>query len=198
MSIDKKIKYIKKNSLPSKIGRKPIIFIDHDDVCNNFIEQLVFEFNEKNNTNFTEEDITCWDISACLNCSNDELFKDKSIFSRLKVRDGCYKNFKLLFESNLFEMYILSAAHPYAMPYKFDWVTKELPFFDSHNYLTGVNKSLYHGDILFDDSIENAENFKYGEAIIFSRPHNKQYNGILKKMDTWEEFANYILDKFYL
>ena len=38
MSIDKKIKYIKKNSLPSKIGRKPIIFIDHDDVCNNFIE----------------------------------------------------------------------------------------------------------------------------------------------------------------
>ena len=45
MKVKEKIEYIKKNNLQSKIGRKPIIFVDQDDVCNNFIEQVIIEFN---------------------------------------------------------------------------------------------------------------------------------------------------------
>ena len=120
MTVKEKIEYIKKNNLQSKIGRKPIIFGDQDDVCNNFVEQVIIEFNEKKGTNYTEDNVTDWDIVACLKAGNADIFNDMSIFSRLKVREGCYENFKLLYESELFEMYMLSAAHPYAIPYKFD------------------------------------------------------------------------------
>ena len=198
MKVKEKIEYIKKNNLQSKIGRKPIIFVDQDDVCNNFIEQVIIEFNEKKGTNYTEDNVTDWDIGACLKAGNADIFNDMTIFSRLKVREGCYENFKLLYESGLFEMYMLSAAHPYAMPYKFDWLIRKLPFFDTRRYLTGMNKGLYHGDILLDDGLHNIEAFKHGEAVIFSRPHNRKYDGPEKRVETWEEFANYILDKFYM
>ena len=69
----------------------------------------------------SKDNVTDWDIGACLKAGNADIFNDMSIFSRLKVREGCYENFKLLYESGLFEMYMLSAAHPYAMPYKFDF-----------------------------------------------------------------------------
>lgn len=195
--LKKKIELIKSKGGKSKLGRKPVIFIDQDDVCNNYVENFVDRYNKKFSKNKTEEDVISWDILSHLGQEAECLFYEYEIFKDLNVREHCYEVFKVLFESDLFEMYILSAAHPYSVRYKFDWIKEKLDFFDTTHFVTGCNKNLYKGDILLDDGIHNIEEFTNGEGIIFDRPHNRSYKGNAKRVYDWYEFANYILDKFY-
>ena len=73
-----KINYLRENKIQSKLGRKPIIFIDQDDVLAKHNEKVVKEMNRIHGTHFTMADITEWDLISILG----EECKDIHIASR--------------------------------------------------------------------------------------------------------------------
>ena len=62
----KKIEYLKANNVVSNLGRKPIIFIDQDDVLAKHNDKVVKKINELKGTNFTLEDLNSWDLISTL------------------------------------------------------------------------------------------------------------------------------------
>ena len=56
--LKKKIELIKLKGGKSKLERKPVIFVDQDDVCNNYVENFVDRYNKKFSKNKTEEEVT--------------------------------------------------------------------------------------------------------------------------------------------
>lgn len=188
----------KKEQFPSE---KPIILIDQDDVLAELVIYVVNEFNKTYNTNYTIEDITCWQISKILGENVLDILFNPDIFRKLEPVPYSKVCLELLVESDLFNLQLVSAAKPDVCYNKFLWMQQEFPFFDSFNLNFSSNKYLFNGHVLLDDAPHNLECFKNGEAIVFDRPYNQIENNPqlagLKRIFNWIEFTNYILDKFY-
>lgn len=199
IQLENKINEIKKKNL--NIKEKPIILLDQDDVLAELVLEVLEIYNQKYNTNHTLSDITSWNIGSILGNKVYEIMFDEKVFSQLKEVPLMKECLKLLVESELFNIQIVSAARYNTCCNKYMWIKEHLPFFDLENINFSSNKNLFRGDILFDDSPIHLENFNFGEAIIFDKPYNNEENypklKNLKRVYNWLEFSEYILDKFY-
>lgn len=193
--IRERIEEIKDKKLISNIGRKPIILLDQDDILADHDEEIIRRYNKKYKTNFTIEDITCWEIASIMGKEVEQIMFDPELFKDLPIVEGCYENLKILYESNLFEFYICTAAHPAAMYNKYNWIKEYLPFFNKRDVIFTYRKDLINGDLLFDDGPHNIEAFKK-DVIIMDKPYNR-YIKNRDRVHNWEQFAELLLKKFY-
>ena len=191
-----KINYLKENKIKSKLGRKPIIFIDQDDVLAKHNEKVVKEMNRIHGTNFTMADITEWDLISILGEECKDIMFKPEFFEKLEPMENAIENLKVLNESGLFDIYIASAAHPSACHFKYKWFKEHMPFLEKKQLIFISHKFLLNGDLLFDDAPHNITAFKSGEVVIFDKPYNKYLTNFDRVKD-WNEFSEYLINKFY-
>lgn len=193
----KKIKLIiEKNNYKIYI---PTLLLDQDDVLADLVLYLLKEYNEKYKTNYVLEDITTWSIADILGKEINEIMYNPETFLHLEPTKDAVKCLELLVNSGLFNIQIVSAAHPSVWYNKYLWVKKYLPFFNTLNMNASCNKNLFKGDVLFDDAPHNILKFKNGEAVIFDMPYNRNVEELknFKRVSGWLSFTEYVLDKFY-
>ena len=191
-----KINYLKENKIQSKLGKKPIIFIDQDDVLAKHNEKVVKEMNRIHGTNFTMADITEWDLISILGEECKDIMFKPEFFEKLEPMENAIENLKVLNESGLFDIYIASAAHPSACHFKYKWFKENMPFLEKKQLIFISHKFLLNGDLLFDDAPHNITAFKSGEVVIFDKPYNKYLTNFDRVKD-WNEFSEYLINKFY-
>lgn len=176
--------------------RRPILLLDQDDVLADYLSAVVSEYNKTFNTNYSKSDITDWKIADILGEEVYNILFDPTLFLNLEPIQGAITGIKELLSANLFDIYIVTAAHPAVINNKYIWISKNMPFFNKQNIIFTSQKHLVKGDILVDDGLHNIKEFNNGEPIIFTQPHNikeKKY----KRVDNWIELIDYLLDKFY-
>lgn len=191
-----KINYLKENQIQSKLGRKPIIFIDQDDVLAKHNEKVVKEMNRIHGTHFTMADITEWDLISVLGEECKDIMFKPEFFETLEPMEYAIENLRVLNESNLFDIYIASAAHPSACHFKYKWFKENMPFLEKKQLIFISHKFLLNGDLLFDDAPHNIVAFKSGEVVIFDKPYNR-YLTNFDRVKNWNEFSEYLINKFY-
>ncbi len=179
--------------------KKPILLIDQDDVLAEYILGVTEAFNKKHNTKFTTSDCISWDLFSVFGENIAEIMHEPELFRHLAPADNAVEVFQRLYESKLFEMYIVTAANPKAVKAKYEWIQQYLPFFPQERVIICMHKFMIKGDYLLDDGMHNIEAFSEagGVPIVFERPHNGHLPHRYLKIKNWLEFEAFILDRCY-
>lgn len=181
------------------INQKPVLLIDQDDVLAEYMKTVTYKFNEIHQTNFKPEDCNCWDLEKIFGDRIFDIMYEPSIFRNLEPVPHALEVFERLYKSNLFEMFIVTAAHPASVEAKYEWIKEHLPFFPLSHVIICSSKYMVKGDFLLDDGMHNIDAFgEYGgEPIIFNRPHNLGNESKYNRMSNWLEFEAFIMEKCY-
>lgn len=184
----------------SIIGRKPILLVDQDDVLACFIDKVLEIYNKRYGTNYKNEDITDWNLDNILGKEVLEIMYDPNIFVELSPIVEGIETIKLLLEKNMFDVYIVTAAHPSTCFNKFLWVRGYMPFFNSNHIIFTYQKHLVNGDVLIDDGLHNVLGFKDRYTILVNTSRNKDFKELPEKCTrayNWLDITNTLLDIFY-
>lgn len=179
--------------------RKPILLIDQDDVLAEYIKAVTLTYNKKYNANRHPKECDRWDLVSIFGENILEIMHDPQIFRELEPVKDAIETFKRLYESNLFEMYIVTAAQPSAVEAKHEWIKYYMPFLPQRNVIYCLAKEMIKGDYLFDDGLHNVEAFKKagGTPILFDRPHNRKGAEDYIRVKGWLEFETFIMNTCY-
>lgn len=92
-----------------------------------------------------------------------------------------------------YELFIVSSAmeFPNSLPEKLEWLNEHFPFLHWKQFVFCGRKSVVHGDYMIDDLPHNLETFN-GEKLLFTAPHNMQFNHFTR-VTGWKEVGAYLL-----
>jgi 5'(3')-deoxyribonucleotidase len=92
-----------------------------------------------------------------------------------------------------FRIHVVSAAmeFPQSLSEKFEWLGEHFPYLHWKQFVFCGTKSVVNGDIMVDDLPENLERFS-GERLLFSQPHNLQFN-TYHRLDDWVEAEEHLM-----
>jgi len=115
----------------------------------------------------------------------------KDFFRTMKVNEHSQEVLKKL--NQKYEVFIVSSAmeFPNSLPEKLEWLNEHFPFLHWKQFVFCGRKSIVHGDYMIDDLPHNLEPFN-GEKLLFSAPHNLQFNHF-KRLTGWLEVGDYLL-----
>lgn len=191
---------------------KIIICVDMDDTIENLIETWIEELNIKYNKSYSIEDIKEWDVTKCLDLTEDEIFSvlgDNNLYDKILPYEDAQYYLEKLNSDNRFEIYIMTNTYYKVFSYKIENVLfKYFPFLKSNQIICISNKQLVNCDVLIDDYDLNLINGVY-DKILISKPYNvscitKDINNIkkrdckpsiIKRTDNWKDIYNYIIYK---
>ncbi|MGL6173633.1 MAG: 5' nucleotidase, NT5C type, partial [Cellulosilyticaceae bacterium] len=124
---------------------------------------------------------------------------EPQLFHDLKPVPDAIETFERLYKSNLFEMYIVTAAHPRSVEAKYEWIKKYMPYFPESNIIVSSAKFMIRGDYLLDDGMHNIKAFAEvgGKSIVFKRPHNERESELYQSISSWKEFEKFIINECY-
>lgn len=181
------------------INQKPVLLVDQDDVLAEYIKTVTHTFNKIHQTNFKPEDCNCWDLENVFGNKVFDIMYEASLFRKLEPVPHALEVFERLYKSNLFEIFIVTAAHPASVEAKYEWIKEHLPFFPLNHIIICSSKYMVKGDFLLDDGMHNINAFgEYGGTpIIFNRPHNIEDLSGYERINNWLEFEKLIIEKCY-
>lgn len=182
------------------------IIIDIDDVISDYSGYLGL-VNEFLKTDYKIEDVRGYYIQDLVpeNQKEDfiQFFVTQNIYDHSSIFPDCIEIIKKLNER--YDVYICSAYvfrdnleySADSLKYKFQFLTKNLPFLDPHNFMFLTKKEILNCDIKIDDKIENLRNAE--TKLLFNAYHNqsiseeelKAQNVI--RVNNWLEIANILL-----
>ncbi|MBI1770568.1 MAG: 5'(3')-deoxyribonucleotidase [Bacteroidetes bacterium] len=115
----------------------------------------------------------------------------KDFFRTMAVNENSQEVMRRLNER--YEVFIVSSAmeFPNSLSEKFEWLNEHFPFLHWKQFVFCGHKSVVHGDFMIDDLPHNLEAFK-GEKLLFSAPHNLQFNHF-KRVNDWKEVERMFL-----
>ncbi len=176
--------------------RKYTLLIDQDDVLAEYIQGVTDDYNKKYKTNISSEACVNWDLHLVFGDRVDTIMHSPDLFRRLKPVEGALEVFERLYKSNMFEMFIVTAANPICVPAKFEWIRKYMPYFPEENVIVCKKKDMVKGDFILDDGMHNIEDFYRagGIPIIFDRPHNRGRGDGMHRVKSWYEFETLIME----
>lgn len=174
------------------------ILIDFDDVLNNLCETWIQILNEKHNLLVKHTDIKEWDMTKAFpTLTTDELYAPlftKELWGRIKPNNDA-KEYLIKFINEGHKVYIVTAAHPYTISMKYNFIQKFYPFIDSKQIITTCNKQMIKGDVLIDDAPHNLIGGDY-IGILFSQPHNQSFDvqkhSNIIRVNSWNEIEQQI------
>lgn len=175
------------------------LLIDQDDVLAEYIQAVTNAYNQKYGAQISVDACTSWNLSTIFGEEVDTIMHDPALFRELEPTKDALEVFERLYKSGLFEMYIVTAAHPACVEAKFEWIRKHLPFFPEDRVIVCKRKYMVKGDFLLDDGMHNIEAFleNGGTPIIFERPHNKNQRKDIKRVRDWLSFERIIMETCY-
>lgn len=183
---------------------KPIVCVDLDDTCYDFVARLLPPYNTKYNDNLTVDDITDYRIHKFLKPECKHLFRefaDKQLFADIIFAEEDKKALAQL--NKLCELYFLTAGHPKTIRDRDKMLSRNLDFYRSSQLIVCRNKSMIECDYLVDDCINNIENMvdktlAHTQGIMMSRPWNNSYtisSPFIFKVNTLTEVVKLITGK---
>jgi len=180
-------------------NNKPILLIDQDDVLAEYILGVTLAFNEKYHTHFTTKDCMSWDLYSVFGEQIDTIMHEPEVFRNLIPAKNALEVFERLYQSGLFEMYIVTAANPKSVEAKYQWIAQYLPFFPQNRVIICTHKFMIKGDYLLDDGMHNIHDFHKtgGTPIVFERPHNAHLTHDFIKVKDWLSFEKFIINTCY-
>jgi 5'-nucleotidase len=115
----------------------------------------------------------------------------KDFFRTMAVNPYSQEVMKALNEK--YEVFIVSSAmeFPNSLTEKLEWLNEHFSFLHWKQFVFCGRKSVVHGDYMIDDLPHNLEAFN-GEKLLFSAPHNLQFNH-LKRVNGWKEVGELLL-----
>lgn len=179
--------------------KKFTILIDQDDVLAEYIKGVTKAYNDKYKTNRDVEECTSWDLCSIFGEEVETVMHEPDLFRHLEPVKYALEVFERLYRSNLFEMYIVTAANPKSVDAKFEWIKEHLPFFPEDRVIVCKRKYMVKGDFLLDDGMHNIEEFLEagGTPIIFDRPHNRHKGKGITRVKDWLAFERIIMESYY-
>lgn len=178
---------------------RPVLLIDQDDVLAEYISAVVEAFNNKYGTRFKTSDCTAWDLASIFGEEILTVMHEPELFRNLKPVKDAVETFERLYRSNLFEMYIVTAAHPRTVEAKYDWIKEHMAFLPQKNIIVSSAKHMIKGDYLLDDGMHNIKAFADtdGTPIVFDRPHNQLEGKGFRRVGNWLDFEKLIINECY-
>lgn len=127
-----------------------------------------------------------------LDIVNNFVFR-KDFFRTMAVNENSQEVMKKLNEK--YEVFIVSSAmeFPNSLAEKFEWLNEHFPFLHWKQFVFCGKKSVVHGDYMIDDLPHNLEAFG-GERVLYSAPHNLQFNHF-KRVNDWKEVGTLFLSE---
>lgn len=179
--------------------RKPIVLIDQDDVLAEYIKAIAEAFNKKHGTKFQCTDCKSWDLISVFGEGICEIMHEPDLFRKLEPVKDALEVFERLYKSELFDMYIVTAAQPSSVEAKFEWIQKYMPYFPLTKVIVCSVKNMIKGDYLLDDGMHNIRAFAEagGTSIVFNRPHNYNDGKEFQRIYGWKEFEEFITEECY-
>jgi 5'-nucleotidase len=170
------------------------LIVDMDDVMADATGQFI---------NFYEQEFGIRIARESLNHKNEmERFPDnhetvnrftfrKDFFRTMEVKEHSQEILEEL--NQKYEVFIVSSAmeFPNSLPEKLEWLKEHFPFLHWKQFVFCGRKSIVHGDYMIDDLPHNLETFN-GEKLLFSAPHNLQFNHF-KRLNGWLEVGDYLI-----
>lgn len=179
---------------------KQIIAIDLDEVLNNLHDVWIGRYNADYNDSLTSSDILSWDIENYVKpeCGNKifDYLLHPNFFLELEVQPNSQMVTEWL--SKHYDLYILTAYHPYVARDKADWIAKHYPHINNRNIIFCNNKGLMIADYLIDDGGHNCEAFTSGTPLLYDASHNKYLGDKYVRVRNWidiKKYFSYALDK---
>jgi 5'(3')-deoxyribonucleotidase len=115
----------------------------------------------------------------------------KDFFRTMSVNQNAHDVMRKLNEK--YEVFIVSSAmeFPNSLVEKLEWLNEHFPFLHWKQFVFCGRKSIVHGDYMIDDLPHNLETFN-GEKLLFSAPHNLQFNHF-KRVSDWNNVGELLL-----
>ena len=179
--------------------RKITLLIDQDDVLAEYISGVTEAYNAKYGTNKKASDCITWNLYNIFGEEVDTVMHEPELFRHLKPVVHALEVFERLYKSNLFEMYIVTAAQSCSVEAKHQWLKEFMPYFPHERVIICRKKNMIRGDFLLDDGMHNIEDFSTtgGTPIIFERPHNVDCGEHYYRVKNWLEFESLIMKLCY-
>lgn len=179
--------------------RKYTLLIDQDDVLAEYIKGVTQAYNEKYETHIDAEECVSWNLYSVFGEEVETVMHEPVLFRHLEPVKDALEVFERLYRSDLFEMYIVTAANPSCVEAKFEWIRKYLPYFPEDRVIICKKKFMIKGDFLLDDGMHNIEDFLAhgGTPIIFDRPHNRYKGEGIRRVKDWLSFEQMIMEMCY-
>jgi 5'-nucleotidase len=172
---------------------KKIIAIDLDEVLNNLHSDWLDVYNLEFNDNMKASDIHSWAIDEYVKPEAKNKIMDyllePGFFLGLGIKPHAQEITEWL--SSYYELYIVTAYHPYVCRDKADWVEKHFPHIGTKNIIFCNNKGLIIADYLIDDGGHNVEAFTSGNPLLFDASWNKYLGDKYLRVKNWVDIERY-------
>lgn len=172
--------------------RKPIVAIDLDDVCWDFVQPLLQKYNLMYNDNVHFEDITDWDIHQFLKpeCKNVFELCTEGFFESLYISQERKEWLETL--NMVADIRFVTAGYSPTIPLRAELLKRELPFFKDYMLIKLAEKDLFKCNYLIDDNEQHcidtdaiayqiARPWNGNQWFTFPRAASKVVQSILKR-----------------
>lgn len=146
-----------------------------------FVDLVLASYNARHKTNFTNKDVTQWDIPAALGIPAAELYADvkPGFCSQIPVYTGALKALNLM--RKVADVVCLTAGWDAVDTWdgeRREWLVKHCGFKKNDIiFAAGERKNLVSGDLFFDDKFSSVDSWSkanpIGKGILFSQPWNR-------------------------
>ena len=165
-----------------------------DDVLADATGQFINFYEKEYGVRVTRESMNNKDEMERFPDHHEEVYQftfRKDFFRTMAVNENSQEVVKKLNKN--YELFIVSSAmeFPNSLNEKFEWLEEHFPFLNWKQFVFCGSKTVVYGDYMIDDLPHNLEKFN-GEKIIYSAPHNLQFNHF-RRLNNWKEVGDYLL-----
>ena len=154
------------------MNKKPIVAIDLDDVCWEFVIPLLDKYNLRYDDWVSYGDIVDWDIHKFLKPECENIFEEfctEGFFEELFIPASVSGWLSAL--NVIADIKFVSACASETVPWRAALLRRELDFYTDNMLVKLKDKELIKADYLVDDNADNCKNFD-GRTFLISRPWN--------------------------
>jgi 5'-nucleotidase len=170
------------------------LIVDMDDVLADATGQFIDFYEKEFGVRVSRESMNHKDEMERFPDNHEAVYNftfRNGFFRTMTVNEHSQEVMKALNEK--YEVFIVSSAmeFPNSLSEKFEWLGEHFSFLHWRQFVFCGRKTIVHGDYMIDDLPHNLETFN-GEKILFSAPHNLQFNHF-KRVDGWKEVGELLL-----
>ena len=170
------------------------LIVDMDDVLADATGQFINFYEKEYGVRVSRESMNFKDEMERFPDHHDEVYQftfRKNFFRTMQVNENSQEVVKQL--NKQYELFIVSSAmeFPNSLSEKFEWLGEHFSFLHWKQFVFCGSKTVVHGDYMIDDLPHNLEKFN-GEKLIFTAPHNLQFNHF-KRVNNWKEIEELLL-----
>jgi len=161
------------------------ILLDCDGVMGDLVTPLLEELNKRYGTEFTKEQVDCWELSDCLHMSKSRIFEVLQMprfAATIPVMSGAKEVIRHLRSKH--DVIVVTASVHTSETWCHDrikWLYKHFGI-HSKDVVFTHRKDLIPGDIFVDDKVENVQGWQSvhssGHALLMDQPYNQGWDSV--------------------